>query len=345
MNFLKINISNLPEACQQPDILNLIALFQKVLDIVFLILPIALIVLITIDVIKIIISSDEKTSKTNTKTIITRTIFAVLLFFVPTIITVVMNVTGNSLGQNLSEFSTCMIAAESKDTRKEVKAIYDQKMEEYKERLKRETEAKKQSQNSEYEEMAQKMVTLAKSEYEKGIKGYEIKVDGETKTYCSKYGEELEQIFPSNDYNCMKWCVIFGTWLAKNTTSSNGTNLYDDIINKNGKVTYENKVNTSLIKLFDDEEHLEIYEGKKYGGTYTPKPGDYIFIDWDANGNWNGDLDTEPSEHLEIVTEYKNGKVYTLGGNTGDAPGKVNTHDFYENDAKIIYYGSWYNNQ
>lgn len=335
MNFLT-NINNLPEACQQPDILNLIALLQKILDIVFIILPIALIILVIIDVIKVVISGDDKTEKATIKTVITRVIYAVLLFFVPTIITVVMNVTGDSLGQNLSGFSQCMVAAESKPTRDKVKELYNQKMEEYKERLRLETEARKQSQGSEYEEMAEKMVTLAKSEYNKGITG--------TGNYCNKYGKALGEYFSGN-YDCMKWCVIFGTWLAKNTTSSNGTNLYDDIINKNGKVTYENKVNTSLIKHFDNEEHLEIYKGKKYGGTYTPKPGDYIFIDWDANGNWNGDLDTEPSEHLEIVTEYKNGKVYTLGGNTGDAPGKVNTHDFYENDARIIYYGSWYNNQ
>lgn len=342
MNFLEINISNLPEACKQPDILSLIALLQKVLDIVFLILPIALIVLITIDVIKIIISSDDKASKTNTKTIITRTIFAVLLFFVPTIITVVMNVTGDSLGQDLSSFNSCMIAAESKPTRDKVKELYNQKMEEYKKRLQLETEARKAIQGSKYEDIADALVNLAKEQ--NGITADSNK--------CNIYAKQFSSYFPNHSsYNCTDWCATFAVWLAKNTKYNNGqSNLYDNIINKDNKMQQTHNWNAkSQAIYFSKQPHLRFHKSQYHGGTYTPKKGDFIFFDWAHNGikPWNGRTDTVPIEHVEIVVEVSNGYVKTVGGNTGTTAGgevKYRTTGFSLNDKQIKGYGSWYNN-
>lgn len=337
MNFLEINISNLPEACQQPDILNLIALFQKILDIVFLILPIALIVLITIDVTKIIISSDEKTSKTNTKTIITRTIFAVLLFFVPTIITVVMNVTGNSLGQNLSEFSTCMIAAESKDTRDQVKALYDQKMEEYKEKLRLQTEARKQLKGSKYEKLAHIMVENAKKELNSGYKP----TSTENK-YCKDQG-----------WGVMAWCDIFVTWLAKKTEYE-GMNLFDDVLNKNKDYTVNEQRGVGNTRDFfsDEKNGFKFHTSKYNGGTYTPKPGDFI-IYGSCNSNAKEACRKKPyndnsfAEHIGLVVEVTNSTIHTIEGNwnvSEYSPGMVVKREIPINNYTVLGYCSWYNN-
>lgn len=55
-------------------------------------------------------------------------------------------------------------------------------------------------------------------------------------------------------------------------------------------------------------------QGKKIYGTpdkYTPKPGDAILFDWE--GGRNG------VEHIGLVEKIKNGKVYTIEGNSSDA--------------------------
>lgn len=44
-------------------------------------------------------------------------------------------------------------------------------------------------------------------------------------------------------------------------------------------------------------------------GSYVPASGDIIFSDWGANG----DVD-----HVGIVEYVKDGKVYTIEGNSGD---------------------------
>ena len=78
--------------CQNPDILRTIYFGTKILDFIFLIIPMILIIYVTVDIVKIIINADEKTIKTNHKSIINRIIFAIALFFVPTITTIIMNV-------------------------------------------------------------------------------------------------------------------------------------------------------------------------------------------------------------------------------------------------------------
>ena len=45
----------------------------------------------------------------------------------------------------------------------------------------------------------------------------------------------------------------------------------------------------------------------KKRGTYTPKPGDLIFFDWEVNGRL---------DHVGMVEKVENGKVYTLEGNS-----------------------------
>ena len=60
--------------------------------------------------------------------------------------------------------------------------------------------------------------------------------------------------------------------------------------------------------------------GKKV--TSSPKPGDICFINWDGK---------TALKHVEIVYKVENGKVYTIGGNTGGGDDlyvrRVFTHD------------------
>ena len=52
-------------------------------------------------------------------------------------------------------------------------------------------------------------------------------------------------------------------------------------------------------------------------GKYKPKPGDAILFDWEGDGT---------DDHIGIVESVKNGKVYTIEGNSSDSV-KRNTYD------------------
>jgi len=51
--------------------------------------------------------------------------------------------------------------------------------------------------------------------------------------------------------------------------------------------------------------------------TYTPNPGDIIFFDWNNKGS-SGQQDGL-ADHVGIVEEVENGKIYTVEGNTSDS--------------------------
>lgn len=99
--------------CENPDILRLIHFTLKILDLVFLVIPMALIVIITIDLVKNVFGEDKEV-KGNNKRIITRIVFAVVLFFVPTITNIIMNTL--EVAGITSEYQTCLKNAESIDT-------------------------------------------------------------------------------------------------------------------------------------------------------------------------------------------------------------------------------------
>ena len=57
--------------CENPDILRLIYLAKKILNLAFILIPIALIIFVIIDVFKNVVEADnEKNVKTNNKSII-----------------------------------------------------------------------------------------------------------------------------------------------------------------------------------------------------------------------------------------------------------------------------------
>ena len=52
----------------------------------------------------------------------------------------------------------------------------------------------------------------------------------------------------------------------------------------------------------------DFYIGKAFGGTYTPRPADLIFFDWDGKNSW--------PDHIGIVLGTDETTVYTIEGNT-----------------------------
>ena len=109
--------------CENPNILRLIYLAKKISNLVFILIPIALIIFVIIDVFKNVVEADnEKNVKTNNKSIIKRIVYAILIFFTPMIVSLIMNAL-SLVGLN-SEYKKCIDNA-TKEKIAEYQKIYD----------------------------------------------------------------------------------------------------------------------------------------------------------------------------------------------------------------------------
>ena len=182
--------------------------------------------------------------------------------------------------------------------------------------------------NSKTSTMAEVMVNIANQEYlsNSGKKG--------GKKYWSAAG-----------YNGrIEWCVTFA-WYVSSQTVHEGIRLYPDVIDYKTASTgaYMKYFNTSPkpnINFYYNDSCSKL-KGKNGNVNYTPKPGDYIFFDWqkkfnDINQSGPG---TGPQDHTGLVEKYEDGVVYTIEGNISDTLIK---RSFKIDDCKIIGFGSWY---
>ena len=98
--------------CTNPDLLSLIGIAKKILVILQIAIPIALLIFGTIDLGKAVIASDEKEVKAAQKRLIQRFIYAALVFFVPTLVYFAMNmVASGAEDQDTTSWRGCWNAA------------------------------------------------------------------------------------------------------------------------------------------------------------------------------------------------------------------------------------------
>lgn len=337
--------------CQNPDILSIIYLAKKILNLLTTLIPIAVILFITIDIIKIILGADnDKTVKTNQSIIIKRLIYSILIFFAPTIVSIVMNLL-TTVGIT-TEYKNCIVNA-NKETIKEarVQQEYEDKLKEQERKQKTLEDYKEQKSfagfggnssgsssnnnienaggNGEeasgnlYQQLATKMINIASQEV-----GYKANNDK------NKYAKEIAPALDGQP-----WCAIFVTWVSKHTELQN-TNLFNDIIQKE-KAIPNFAAAVSSIYTFNTNSNLSFYYSQHYGGNYTPKKGDYIYFNWGKN--WDKKIYSgmfTSNSHIGIVEFVSNGSVHTIEGNSGsDTVTKVS---YQLNDPTIMGYGSWY---
>lgn len=89
-----MNLFLIGDACG--GLLPLVKVIYKVLTLFWIVIPIGLIVFGTIDLGKAVIASDEKEVKAAQKRLISRFIYAALVFFVPIIVAAVMDIIGSN---------------------------------------------------------------------------------------------------------------------------------------------------------------------------------------------------------------------------------------------------------
>lgn len=149
-----------------------------------------------------------------------------------------------------------------------------------------------------------KIVTLALSQV--GTVGG--KATGDDK-YINYYNKITGATF---SVSTTPWCAIFCTYIIRNCD-----------------------VPTSICPNFAGCTHCRdsflIPKGIwKKKGTYTPQPADLIFFDWKDTGN-------NKLDHVGLVIEVKNGKVYTVEGNSQGGYSTYGVrHKSYDLNSKYI---------
>ena len=109
-----LDLFQIMDACG--GLLPLVRMLRKILSIVQIFIPILLILFGTIDLGKAVIASDEKEIKGAQSKLIKRCIYAVAIFFVVMLVTVVMNIVASSgeKSANTNGWKTCWYAASKK---------------------------------------------------------------------------------------------------------------------------------------------------------------------------------------------------------------------------------------
>ena len=142
------------------------------------------------------------------------------------------------------------------------------------------------------------------------------------------------------------WCGNFAVWAVQNTKLSNGTTLYD-YLKQNGSI---GSAASGLWPAFQGTRlsNVKFYYSKAYGGSYTPKAGDFVWYQWaPSDGGYcrsnyrTWDKKRQCSDHVEIVRGVSGNKLLTVGGNTG-SPGEVRERERTLTSDTIIAYGTFY---
>ena len=92
-------------------LLPLVKVIYNVIWVAMIVIPIVLIVYGTIDLGKAVIASDEKEIKAAQSRLIKRFIYAAAVFFVPLLVTVVMNVVATGAEGDATSWANCWKAA------------------------------------------------------------------------------------------------------------------------------------------------------------------------------------------------------------------------------------------
>ncbi len=102
-------IQFLANECSDKNLMNVLALIKQVVKYLQILIPIALILMGTIDMGRAVIAGDEKKIKEAQKPFVKRLIAAVIVFLIPFIVSLVINL----VASNGNTWATCWNSAES----------------------------------------------------------------------------------------------------------------------------------------------------------------------------------------------------------------------------------------
>lgn len=320
------------DACKHPTILRVLYFGYLFWEILAVVIPIGLILMLMIDFGKAVVANSDDVQIKSTKLVSKRIMYAIFIFAIPWLVNTIMGVLSSAGIELGDDYNLCI------NTVKNIEKGIDS-FEEYDKLLEIDEQIEKDNRNggtntngntnnssnntssTRSNETADRMINLATGEL--------------GKTDRSRYGAGAGEA----------WCAYFTTWVLKNTTMDNGKTIYAYLKSFG---TINDAAASGLWPAFrNGRSGVKFNKSNAYGNNYTPKKGDVVWFQWPASrgasycrknfGNWDGQM--QCSDHVGIVSDVKNNKVYTIEGNSG---GKVSSKEYPINTDWIIAYGSWY---
>lgn len=141
-----------------------------------------------------------------------------------------------------------------------------------------------------------------------------------------------------------------GAWCAQYAwdTINSITNKFDNYSSASTGYSMGYFLNKKNGTSFHYDSNNSLYTDKKEpnGNSYVPKPGDFIFFDWDGQ-RWNGDASPSGNQdHTGLVIDYDpaTGTITTLEGNirVSGSSTEVYSRKISISSNCIIGFGSWY---
>lgn len=136
--------------------------------------------------------------------------------------------------------------------------------------------------------------------------------DGMNKSGSSNYIEYARLLVPHYNDNAYEWCACFVNWCLNQAR-------FDKASSEIGCWKWVGELKT--MKMWQDSA--------AYKGTYTPKPADMIFFNWDGKNTGSG--------HIGYVLYTTETHVFTIEGN---ADNNVTVRSYKLNDPCVIGYGT-----
>ncbi len=136
--------------------------------------------------------------------------------------------------------------------------------------------------------------------------------DGKNTSGSSNYIEYARLLVPHYSNNAYEWCACFVNWCLNQAH-------FDKASSEIGCWKWVGEL--KAMKMWQDSA--------AYKGTYTPKPADMIFFNWDGKNTGSG--------HIGYVLYTTKTHVYTIEGN---ADNNVTVRSYALNDPCVIGYGT-----
>jgi len=154
--------------CENSNILSAILFAKELINIISIFVPIILIIMLSVELLKIVVSGDDNGFKKHSKSIVTKAIAAVAIFFIPTLVNLLLSMLNkvsyndtlcwvNATDETIADYKTLeearnkveeeKIAAEKKKSEEERKALAELREQARIENEKKAEEAEKENNN------------------------------------------------------------------------------------------------------------------------------------------------------------------------------------------------------
>lgn len=295
LNFLATCTAEFGNCCSDPALIPVLYVVRNLLNLIQIIAPILLLCGATLHLIKMMQNPEEKKGFSKVRNSF---LAAAIIFFIPLIVDVVLNMAGNSgLGQ-------CWQSAKSSGLGKTGTYISTGNDDERKNMFTNSDNYESGVENSSSSFDSDSIIASSSATGVGAQRMINVAL-GELGNHESDKSHHKYEAFTGMD-DSQPWCAAFVTWVA-----GAAGYLQDGMFPRFVGCT-------TGLRLFKTKTNAEVH----YANTgYTPKAGDIIFFSWKADGSAN---------HVGIVLSADENYVYTVEGNTkceGEAASKCNGSD------------------